>query len=141
MTDRTSAGPPADPAHGKKPIVIACAYPEGMLDSAWFRAYKRAKRTLKRGAFHARMELVPITDLPARVDVLLVPPALADAANAIAVVLERIVTSADAMQPQLDRLVERLSRDGRLPLAPLPARALAVHRGFQAVEERARLAE
>jgi hypothetical protein len=123
------------------PLVIACAYPEGMLASTWYRAYKRCKQTLKRGSYRARVELVPITALPSHVDVLVVPPSLQERAEATAGVGERLVTSPEALQGAFDRLVERLVSEGRLGHAPPQARALAVHRGFQALTERARQAE
>jgi hypothetical protein len=130
-----------DVARGDEPLVIACAYPEGMLSSSWYRAYRRVKQTMKRGAFNALVELVPMTALPARVDVLVVPPSLEDEANATAGVQERLVSSPEGVQRAFDRLVERLVLDGRLQHAPTPGRALAVHRGFQALGDRARLAD
>ena len=122
-------------------LVIVCAYPEGMLPSSWFQVYKRLRRKVKRGLFRARVELLPITEVPSRIDVLVVPPALADAADAVTVTSERLVGQGDELQEAFDRLVMRLVDEGRLGRGGSSGRALAVHRGFQALGERARSAD
>jgi hypothetical protein len=140
-TDPVPGGDPVpgtDPVPGGEPLVIVCAYPDGMLASSWFRAYTRLKRTVTRGGYGARVELAPVSGLPPRIDVLIVPPSLADAASAASPAAERAVAPADGPQAWIDGLVERLVADGRLQRAPTPSSAVAVHRGFQAVAERAR---
>lgn len=122
-------------------FVIACAYAEGMLASSWFRAYKRVKQMMKRGSLDARVELLPMTDLPPHIDLLIVPPSLADAANSAPGIGECLVTSPERMQQDFDRILQRLVTDGRLEHALAPARVFAIHRGFQALAERARLAD
>jgi len=136
-----SSRPAVETRHGSEPLVIACAYVDGTLAASWFRAYKRIKQTIKRGSFTARVELVPMTGLPPRIDVLIVPPFLADVANAMPGIQELLVVSPERLQQEFDRLVERLVGDGRLEHAPTPARALAIHRGFRALTDRARLAD
>jgi hypothetical protein len=127
--------------HDNEPLVIACGYADGMLASSWFRAYKRVKQTIKRGSFEARVELVPITELPPLVDVLIVPPELEDVARALPAVRELLIAEPGRVQREFDHVVDRLVRDGHLAHAPAPARVLAVHRGFRALAERARLVD
>ncbi len=122
-------------------LLIVCAYPEGMLAGSWFRAYLRMKRTMRRGAYDARVELVPITELPPRLDVLVVPPSLASTANATSGVQDRLVAAPEHVAQAFERLVERLVRDGRLHGAHAPNPTVAVHRGFRAVAERGRLTD
>jgi hypothetical protein len=123
------------------PFTIVCGYSDGMLPNPWFRAYKRVKRGMRRAAFNARVELLPITQLPSLVDLLVVPPSLEETARTLPGIEELLVAQADEMQAGLDRLVERLSDQGTLLHATAAGRSVAVHRGFQAVRERARLNE
>lgn len=132
---------PGDGSHGGETLVIVCAYPDGLLSGPWFRAYKRAKLTIRRGSFRAHVELDSIADLPPRIDVLIVPPSLEDVAAVAPGVREHLVATPDGLHHAFDQLVERLVHEGRLLHAPAPPRAVAVHRGFQAVGERARLVE
>jgi len=128
-----------DLRHADGLLVVVCGYRDGMLANSWFRAYRRLKRTVKLGGFKARVELAPVTDLPPNIDVLAVPPSLADVAHATPGVLECLVTPAEGLQQAFDQLVERLVREGPLEYGPTPGPAVAVHRGFQALTERARL--
>lgn len=124
-----------------EPLLIVCAYPDGMLAGSWFRAYLRLKRTMRRGAYDARVELAPITELPPRLDILIVPPSLASAANTMSGVQDRLVVAPERVQPEFEALLESLVREGRLHGAPAPNRAVAVHRGCRAVGERGRLTD
>jgi hypothetical protein len=130
---------PAVAASPAATLCIVCTYADGTLPAAWFRAYKRIKQTVKRGSFNARVQLAPIQALPDRVDLLIVPTALAESAIAARPATERLVVAADQVQREFDRLAERLEREGRLTRTPGAARAIAVHRGFRAVTDRARL--
>lgn len=128
-------------AMAAEPLLIVFAYPEGILPNPWFRAYRRAKKTISRGGYYARVDLLPITALPASVAVLVLPPELAEQAQAAVGVGERLIGAPQGIQPELDGIVRRLVDEGRLAYAPDQPRALAVHRGFLAVTERARVAE
>jgi len=130
----------ADGSSGE-PLVIVFGYPDGMLPNAFFRAYKRVKRATRRAGYHVSIALQPLTSLPARVDVLIVEPSDGSRAVSSSVEGEVVSAHADEVQAEIDRVIERLVADGRLIHAPVPSRAIAVHRGFRAVTERARLAE
>jgi hypothetical protein len=126
---------------GLAPLTVVCAYADGSLATPWFRAYRRAKRALQNRGFNARLQLLPITDLPAEIDVIVVPPNLERVARAAPGVRDCLITSPEALAGRLVHVLERLLEEGRLDYAPAPARPVAVHLGFQAVTERARLAE
>lgn len=130
-----------DGTRAGRPLLIVCAYPEGLLASSWHRAYKKVRQTVKRGSFDAHVELAPITALPAGIDVLIASPSLAGAAAATTIGEDRLIGEPDDVQAAFERLLARLVRDGRLATAPQPDRSLAVHRGFQALGQRAGLEE
>lgn len=123
-----------------EPVTIVCAYPDGALPNAWFRAYKRVRRGLRTRGLGASVALLPITDLPAAVDVLAVPPELAGVDTGPGV-RKRLVAAPDDLQKALNLVVEELVDQGRLAVVPPPPRAVALHVGFQPVAERARLPE
>lgn len=124
-----------------EPLLVVFGYHDGRLPNPWFRAYKRAKRTIRLAGYHARVDLLPINALPPTVDVLATPPELAADAEAVSGVGERITSPPERVQAELDGLVARLVATGRLDRAPDQARSVAVHRGFMPLAERARLTE
>jgi hypothetical protein len=111
-------------------LSIAFVYPEGMLSSGWFRAYRKAKRTIRRAGLGAYVSLVPINELTARLDVLVLPPSLGDRAPDLAGARACVVASAEEVQHELDQLIARLLSEGRLGYTPPPEDSLAVHVGF-----------
>ena len=121
-------------------IRIVCVYRDGALPSAWFQVVQRARRTMKRAGWRARIDLLPASALPSGADVVLAPPGLAEA---LASSTGRVVVACEpvALISILDGLLERLADEGRLQRGPEPARTIAVHRGFQALGDRARVAE
>lgn len=124
-----------------EPILIVFGYQDGILPNPFFRAYKRVKRAMRRAAYHASVELQPLSRLPAHVDVLIVVPPAGPREFGSSDLGEVVSADPDDVQAEIDRVVERLVADGSLVHAPVSARAIAVHRGFRAVTERARLAE
>lgn len=124
-----------------EPLVIVFGYHDGILPNPFFRAYKRVKRAMRRAAFHASVELQPLTRLPTHVDLLITTPPGGAPDSGSSAIKEVISADPDEVQAEIDWAIERLVADGRLTHAPLPARAIAVHHGFRAVTERARLAE
>ena len=120
---------------------VVFAYSDGRLPNPWFRAYKRAKRAIRLASYDARVELLPINSVPPSVDVLVMAPELEAEATQFAGAGQRIVSAAEHAPAELDALVVRLVTEGRLGHAPDQARTVAVHRGFVALTERARVAE
>lgn len=128
-------------APAERPLHVVFAYPDGMLPNPWFRAYKRAKRSLRLAHYHALVELLPLNALPASVDVVVVPPELAAAVEGRNGIGLCIAGVAEWVQSELDELVNRLVGEGRLARAGDQGRSVAVHLGFLPLTERARVAE
>lgn len=120
---------------------IVCVYADGRLGAEWFQAYRRLKRSLRRGGYDASVELLPETALPADgAAVLIVPEELLELRDRLPGT--RVVAARRGeLQPSFDGLVAELDADGSLRRAPGSGRTRAVHIGFQAVGERARLAK
>jgi hypothetical protein len=101
---------------------IVVAYPDGALSGPLFQAVRRARRTMERANYAARLDLLPASVVPADADA--------------------VVTSEAASFPaEFDALVERLTASGQLVRGPVPSRTIAVHRGFMPLQDRARVAE
>lgn len=96
---------------------IVCTYPDAALPSAWFQAVQRARRAARRAGWLVRIDLLPVRSAPADADVVVARPV------------------------ELDGLLDRLAAEGRLQRGPEPPRTIAVHRGFAALGDRARVAE
>ena len=124
---------------GAAPLHIVCAYRDGMLTGEWFQAYRRLKRMLRRGGYDAVVELLPDRDVRDESALIVIPGSSAPPNPARAG--EVVAIDVDAAQAAFDALIERLVAEGRLGRAPARARTSAVHRGFQALQERARLSE
>jgi hypothetical protein len=101
---------------------IVVTYSDGALPGPLFQAVRRARRTIERAGYAARLDLHPASDVPA------------DAA---------VVVTSDAASfaAQFDALVERLASEGQLVRGPVAPRTIAVHRGFMPLRDRARVAE
>jgi len=121
-------------------MLIVFAHPDGMLPNAWYRAYKRARRSMRQASYDARVDLLPINSLPRMTDVLVVPPELTAEVERVGAG-DTIVAPANSVQAELDRCVRRLVAEGRLTHAPDQGRAVAVHIGFLPLHERARVAD
>lgn len=114
---------------------IVLAYPDGRLDSPWFRAYKRVKRSMRTKGIAATVELQPAGDVPLGASIVIAHPDLAGSAH---LPVGHVVSPLDRVQADVEEQVERLLADGRLRYAPAPPRSVAVHRGPLALTGRAR---
>lgn len=123
------------------PATIVFVHADGELPNPWFRAYRRIRTAVRRAAYNARVEQCSLTDLIAEPDVLVIPSALETVTAGLTARLGRIVAAPEAVGLQIDQLVARLAEEGHLGRTTAPARAIAVHRGFMPVTERARLSE
>ena len=101
---------------GVSMVTIVCPYPDGALPSATFRAVQRTRRHIRRAGYAAGVELLPSSAVPSDAEFVVSPDDLA-------------------------ALLERLVADGVVGHAAAAPRPIAVHRGFQAIGERARLPE
>jgi hypothetical protein len=121
-------------------VSIVCAYPDGMLDTAWFRAYKRVKRSATRASLNIDVTLRPLSGVTDDVDLALLPPELESERTRTAAHAVSIVGAGD-LPRTFDAEVERLKADGRVFNVPTPAERRVKHRGFEPVDRRARIAE
>jgi hypothetical protein len=96
---------------------LVCTYPDGELASAWFQAVRKARRASERAGYRLSIELLPASAAVADAGLLVQAPA------------------------ELETVIARLVEEGRVVRGPESPRAIAVHRGFQAIGERARLGE
>jgi hypothetical protein len=122
------------------PVSIVCAYPDGMLDTAWFRAYKRVKRSVKRASLNVDVSLRPLSDVDGGVDVVLLPPDLEPEQGRTSARTASVVTSGE-LPRMFDAEVERLKAEGRVFNVPSAAGQRVKHHGFEPVDGRARLAD
>lgn len=113
------------------PTTIVCAYAEGTLASAWFQAYQRLKRTVARAGVDAHVELTPITALPPKLDVLVVPPSLAHVAASFEGAIRCMVMSPDELHQKGAELIAGLPRAARVQPEEGSSTSVALHRGFQ----------
>jgi len=104
------------------PLLIVVTYPDGALPGALFRAFRRVRRDAERAGYNARIELRPASDVPA-------------AAAAV------ITATAEEFPVEFDATLERLTASGKLRRGTEPPRTVAVHRGFRALGDRARLGD
>lgn len=107
-------------------VRIVVTYPDGALTGDAFRAVQRSRGAIRRAGYLADVELVPASTAAA-----------ADGSEGDVEAL----TATPTLGADLDALLERLAGTGRLLRGPEPPRSVAVHRGFQALGERARLPE
>lgn len=132
-TSNANESPPAA-------IKVTFVYAEGELSGPWFRAYKAVKRKLQRAGLNVRIQLLPLTELELRVDVLVVPASLSHRVPASVAIREVVVVTADRGQHELDQLVERLLADDDLRVGQ-PSRTFALHQGFRPLGQRGRAEE
>ena len=122
--------------------LVVFGYPDGRLANATFRAYKRARRSVRSRGLAARVELRPLGDLPPVVDLLIVmTPADPGHAPSGVEVRTTIVAPPERAAAEVDRVLDEMVARGELAHAPAPRRTIAVHRGVEPVTERARVAD
>jgi hypothetical protein len=121
-----------------KPALFVCAYPDGRLPSGWFQAIQGARRRIERGGVGVRLELLPVSRLLPEAEVIVAAEPLPPAAR---IGSEVVIVEPGALNATIDALVARLVAERRVLPGPPASRAIAVHRGFQPLGERARIAD
>ena len=119
---------------------IVCAYPEFALGGDWFRVYRRLRHMVASEGLQARLELVPISDIPVDADIVIAPQESSEQDAAVLAVLdaELLFAPARGATKALKTLFERLREDGlvfkpgndRPVEAALPT-GYVHHRGFR----------
>ena len=125
MTSRTSGG-------RRLVSEIVCAF-SGELPTAWLAVFHRFERRVERARLRVRVRLAPLEDLPARFDILVVPPELRDragplAGNATILVATRLDAGriADDLVAQIER-GDEIYAEKADPSAP----KIVTHRGME----------
>ena len=97
--------PPAEPRLVRR---IVWAYEVGVLPVPWLMGYKRLKAMVERAGFAIRVDLIPLSGLPADTDLLCVPRELAEAARAAAPDAHLLALNERPPQESLQALVDQL---------------------------------
>jgi hypothetical protein len=127
--DAPNAEPPAaaSPAEAPPPVPeppvpaeprlvrrIVWAYEVGVLPVPWLMGYKRLKAMVERAGFAVRVDLTPLSSLPADTDVLCVPDELAAAARETAPDAYLLALEGRPPQDALQALVDQLRANTEL---------------------------
>lgn len=105
MSGQTSSG-------GERKLVrtIVCAFTQAELPTPWLAIFHRFERVMEKAALRVRVRLFPIEALPETFEVLVVPPELAKAGEAVQGDARLIITTragAPAAAAELLREIER----------------------------------
>lgn len=84
MSDNPGAGEAAERPTPRTVRKIVCAYRLGVLPGEWLQTWRRLDRLLGRSGFKVKALLEPLEELPADADLVVVEPALREAAEAAA---------------------------------------------------------
>lgn len=109
---------------------IVCGYTVEELPVAWLRVFHRFEHAMSRARWRIRVRLFPIEELPDEVDILVVPPELAERAAAVRPDARIVVTTRERAAEAVDELLKQLeagtlSADRVRPGEP----KIVVHRG------------
>jgi hypothetical protein len=104
-TPSPAASAPAEPRLVRR---IVWGYEVGVLPVPWLMGYKRLKAMIERAGFAIRVDLLPLSGLPADTDLLCVPDELAEAARAAAPEAYVLALGGRPPQDALQALVDQL---------------------------------
>jgi hypothetical protein len=109
-TDRAETGQTSD---APKPVLVSnivCAYTQAELPTPWLAIFHRFERSVERAGLRIRVRLFPLEALPESFEVLVVPPELRAAAEALATGARLIVTSRAEAAAAADELLREIER-------------------------------
>ena len=96
-TDRALSGQTSDQEERRLVRTIVCAYVRAELPTPWLAIFHRFERVMEKSGLKVRVRLLPLEELPDSYEVLVVPPEIQQAAEALHSSARLIVTSrADA---------------------------------------------
>lgn len=93
---------------------IVCAYDLGALPVWWLQVHRWIKTRLEQARARTKVDLAPLTSLPADVDLIVVAPDLLDSARARAPQIECVAIAAEDYPRQIVALLAQLQAEGRL---------------------------
>jgi len=121
-------------------LSIVVAYPESALGGDWFRVYRRLRHMVASEGLQARLDFVPVSDIPIDADIVIAPQNVSDKDAAVLAVLDTEVLHVPARGAAavLKTLFERLRDEGHA-FGPVDDRSVEAasplgyvrHRGFR----------
>jgi hypothetical protein len=98
---------------GESPLLVStivCAYTQAELPTPWLAIFHRFERTMAKAGLRIRVRLFPLEELPGAFEVLVVPPELEAAAQALQTGARIIVTSRAEAPAAADLLLREIER-------------------------------
>jgi len=89
---------------------IVCAYTQAELPTPWLAIFHRFERVMARAGLRIRVRLFPLEELPDGFEVLVVPPELRAAAEALQTGARLIVTTRAEAPAAADELLREIER-------------------------------
>jgi hypothetical protein len=89
---------------------IVCAYIQAELPTPWLAIFHRFERVMEKAGLRIRVRLFPLEALPESFEVLVVPPELQEAAEALQTGARLIVTSRAQAPAAADELLKEIER-------------------------------
>jgi hypothetical protein len=89
---------------------IVCAYVQAELPTPWLAIFHRFERVMQKAQLKVRVRLFPLEALPESYEVLVVPPELQEAAQAVQTDARLIVTSRAEAPNAADALLREIER-------------------------------
>jgi hypothetical protein len=87
-----------------------CAYVQAELPTPWLAIFHRFERVMEKAGLRIRVRLFPLEALPESFEVLVVPPELQEAAEALQTGARLIVTSRAGAAAAADELLREIER-------------------------------
>ena len=108
-TDRAVSGQTSSGEERQLVRTIVCAFVRAELPTPWLAIFHRFERVMQKAGYKIRVRLLPLEELPESFEVMVVPPELQEAAEALHMRARLIVTSragAPAAAAELLREIE-----------------------------------
>jgi hypothetical protein len=102
---------PAEPGPPRLVATVICAF-SGKLPTSWLAVFHRFERQFEKAGVRTRVRLFALDDLPETFDILVVPPELAERADAVAGGARVIVTTRSEAAAAAAELLREIS-EGR----------------------------
>jgi hypothetical protein len=102
------SGQPSDGEERQLIRTIVCAYTVAELPTPWLAIFHRFERVMEKAGLRIRVRLFPLEELPESFEVLVVPPQLQEAADALQTGARIIVTTRPEAPAAADALLREI---------------------------------
>jgi hypothetical protein len=109
-SDHALSGQTSDGEQRRLVRTIVCAYTQAELPTPWLAIFHRFERTMQKAGLRIRVRLFPLEELPESFEILVVPPELQEAAEALQTSARIIVTSRPEAAAAADALLREIER-------------------------------